>query len=288
MELETLNLECEFITPAFLGNASQQAELRTAPFKGMFRWWYRQIYPGKNDDEIFGSVEYGASKIKMVVFDDNEKCRIKNENPNEAGKKINVTTTNNGKMPPKTFLINILDYLAYGKCNYDKTQRRIVYENSHITPSSKFNLKIQYPKEYEEEILQTMSAFFKYGCIGSKNRNGFGSVSVKENNRLPKNIHIPNSKLFVTEAQYAKWEDALSEIGIIYKNARCSLDKKHVYTNRLLLAKPIVQARDNNRLPKSLCLSVKKNEQGKFYGQILSLSNKDVYIKIHAELKKYM
>ena len=34
---EQLKLDCEIITPMFLGNANQEAELRAAPFKGLLR-----------------------------------------------------------------------------------------------------------------------------------------------------------------------------------------------------------------------------------------------------------
>ena len=38
---ERLQFDCEIVTPMFLGNSRQEAELRAAPFKGLLRYWWR-------------------------------------------------------------------------------------------------------------------------------------------------------------------------------------------------------------------------------------------------------
>ncbi len=179
MELETLNLDCEFLTPAFLGNANQDAELRTAPFKGMLRWWYRQIYHGnENEDKIFGSTNC-SSKVKIEV-----KGNLK-EKPNELR---NFT----------------LKWLAYGG-----TTRNVLPENKS------FSLKISYPIEHKNIIKTILTAIDLFGCIGLKSRNGFGSIHIKNLEKFPN--PIPNASYFETRENFGDWQSALQKIGDIYK-----------------------------------------------------------------------
>jgi len=43
MTMETLSYQVSFATPAFLGNAEQQAQWRTPPFKALLRQWWRVV-----------------------------------------------------------------------------------------------------------------------------------------------------------------------------------------------------------------------------------------------------
>lgn len=41
--MEELSYTISFTTPAFLGNAEQQAQWRTPPFKALLRQWWRVV-----------------------------------------------------------------------------------------------------------------------------------------------------------------------------------------------------------------------------------------------------
>lgn len=43
MRMTTLTYQVSFNTPAFLGNAEQQAQWRTPPFKALLRQWWRVV-----------------------------------------------------------------------------------------------------------------------------------------------------------------------------------------------------------------------------------------------------
>jgi CRISPR-associated protein Cmr1 len=43
MRTTVLTYQVSFNTPAFLGNAEQQAQWRTPPFKAMLRQWWRVV-----------------------------------------------------------------------------------------------------------------------------------------------------------------------------------------------------------------------------------------------------
>jgi CRISPR-associated protein Cmr1 len=73
--VKKLTFELEFITPAFIGGANHQAELRPGSFVGLLRWWWRAL-KGECDIErlreeevkIFGGIAKNLRKeeIKMA------------------------------------------------------------------------------------------------------------------------------------------------------------------------------------------------------------------------------
>jgi CRISPR-associated protein Cmr1 len=73
--VKRLTFDLEFITPAFIGGANQQAELRPASFVGLLRWWWRALKGECNIEKlreeevkIFGGIAKNLRKeeIKMA------------------------------------------------------------------------------------------------------------------------------------------------------------------------------------------------------------------------------
>ncbi len=69
--MKKLTFELEFITPAFIGGANQQAELRPASFVGLLRWWWRALKGEcdikklrEEEIKIFG----GDGKMASLVY----------------------------------------------------------------------------------------------------------------------------------------------------------------------------------------------------------------------------
>ena len=297
--MEELKLNLEFVTPCFLGGAdSKRAELRASSFKGMIRYWWRVLYGAKygnkileKENEIFGSASdetSHASNVRIEVSNISENaCEITGF---PKGKKIDVT--HNGRKRQ----INILDYLAYGKYEYVKGPGN-QYTASHIKAGTKFSLKIACKKEYAEEIFNAVYALIEYGGIGSRCRNGFGSMRFIESSRKDISEKIQNIKMLdsnspsgfsafscktksfrTKENKFSFWEEALSEIGIVYKKARESLEAKHNFDKRGLLARPIVVKNENipkeikeGRHPKPVFIHINKNDENKYEGKLLLL-----------------
>jgi len=319
--VDELQLQLEFVTPAFLGGADQNAELRPASCKGMLRYWWRVLYGAKYGTDIykeegdrFGTTDNKHSKASVVSIQ-LIAPHIESQNSGFTGKLITVSHEG------KSFPINILDYLAYGKYDYQKGAGN-VYHSSHITNGSTFTLLVRSPKLYSEEVFQSVLALINFGSIGSRSRNGFGSMRIISSNQKT-NLeptkwfisHAPiqysslsnESKLFITKQSFVSWEDALSEIGIIYKNARTSLEEKHHFERRGLISRPIEVKGEYNipqevkigRHPKFTFLHVTKTNDNKFQGQIVTLPiqfyepNKQTDYKkmvndFHTELAKQM
>ena len=81
MTMQTLSYQVSFATPAFLGNAEQQAQRRTPPFKALLRQWWRVVkapdvgYDHQKllrlENDLFGSAgdDIGGGRSKV-------QCRI--------------------------------------------------------------------------------------------------------------------------------------------------------------------------------------------------------------------
>jgi CRISPR-associated protein Cmr1 len=281
-DLEKVNFTCEVITPMFLGGADgKSAELRTASIKGDLRFWWRALYGGddingmkKREGEIFGSTE---EKSNLIINIHNRPKPVLNNLP--KGEKFKASS--NGK----TFLLSIIDYLAYGLYEYKKGNGNI-YNKEHFIPNSKFEIEFKFNKQHEKEILNSFNVLVFFGGLGSRSRNGFGSFDINDiENDLKINFKNNLSK-FTAFSKYStlflfnihnSWVDALSEIGLAYKDARLSLESKHNFDKRALVAMPIEVKGEKNiskhvkngRHAKPYFLHVNKLKNGKFRGQIL-------------------
>jgi CRISPR-associated protein Cmr1 len=179
---EQLNLECEIITPMFLGNACQEAELRAAPFKGLLRYWWRVIHahnidPGelyKEESALFGSPDdSGGKSLLSISVDGDLKCYLQGQFP--KGETIYHREV---QQEVDCFL-----YLGYGPIlRAGKLKKEGC---GAFRPGQSFQLKITYPSTKEKEILDLLACIHHFGAIGSRSRNGWGSFSIANREKLP-------------------------------------------------------------------------------------------------------
>ncbi len=134
--INKVTFEIETITPMFLSGADQsKAELRAASIKGLLRFWWRALQVESNleklrieENKIFGSAdekEGGCSTFSIRVSYNGDLNYTTKDLPNHS---IRVTS----KSKNKTFPVNILEYLAYGPCTYDKNKKRNVIIREYI------------------------------------------------------------------------------------------------------------------------------------------------------------
>jgi len=300
-KIEKVNYEFEVVTPMFLGGADQnEAELRVPSIKGMLRFWWRAISDKstisdlkEEEGELFGSTD---EKSKIFIKIDNPDISVSKNLFN--GKKFKVETSRG------TFPIDILHYLAYGPLNYVKGKGNVVIKE-YIPAGEKFVLSIIAQKSVFEEIDKALSYLLTFGGIGAKSRNGFGSLyceniqyitDFKKSGALKKYTSFSSNTRLIKFSAHKRWEDALSEIGLAYKDARLSLEKKHNFKRRALIAKPIeVKEEKNipeyikdNRHSKPYFLHVNKLPNGEYQGQILFLPYSFKPFDSNENFDKYM
>lgn len=268
--MEELSYRCEVITPMFVAGADQEtAELREASIKGLLRFWWRATSEfGKlkqmkeREEEVFGSTQE-KSRIHILL---SEKRIIPSD------KKLKGD--DDGR--PAKFRGDILKYLSYG-CQ----------DRPYIQPGSRFNMKIRLLPEYRKEIERALYAFYWFGGIGAKSRNGFGSFAIEPKiDPKPHRGILTNTideftkinkrvTLLSTVDTYQTWEKALSKIGYLYWEARMSVEKRHQFDQRAKIAKPIIARNEHipsefkdGRQAKPFFLHVSKTSDGKYRGKI--------------------
>lgn len=264
--------EVEVVTPMFLGGANvNEAELRTPSLKGMLRFWWRatcgigDIEELRNrEGEIFGDTSFKAPFSVQIENSGNIQPALRNLPKGET-------------FPVKNFRVGIIDYLGFGLRDTKN------YLRQHYPVGTKFKVRFKFGNEdHEKEVLNAFKFLVHFGGLGARSRNGFGCLALNDaetpsivlDGKLKtfSSINV-SSDLFLTKrTDFIKWEDALSAIGMAYKDARLSLEPKHAYNKRLLIAKPIVQAGGNQkeRHAKPYYLHVGKTSAG-YFGQILFL-----------------
>lgn len=279
-DMETKEFEVEIVTPLFLGGADpKKAELRAPSIKGALRFWWRALYGSddlqdmkKREAKIFGSTTEKANF--SIQLKDIENIRPVLINLPQGLKDPT-------KIKGKTFPISIVEYLAYGLCEYNKAQKKNVYTKEHVPSGTKFKIVFSIKNHsFREQILDSLKMLVNYGGLGSHSRNGFGSINIDGlTNSLnlqgePKSFSSLSNKSFFFNnfGIKDKWEDALSEIGKAYRDARTSLEIRHSYVKRPLIAKPLIVKGEVNiseRHSKPYFLHVNKLSNGKYQGQIL-------------------
>ena len=195
---ERWELDCEIITPMFLGNAEQEAELRAAPFKGMLRYWWRVANGAEYEthesllaaeNRIFGSAdEAGGGKSRVTV----RVGEISGMQPakNDFG---NIHNVRHPECRGDT--TNPLNYLAgMGLIHY-----RNGIQHSYFPVGGRFRLIIDAAGNTVNDVEAAMACFTHFAAIGSRSRNGWGCFAVTDNN---------GSKF---QPKLVNWNDALDK-----------------------------------------------------------------------------
>ena len=309
----THKFDLEVVTPLFLGGAERPgAELRTASIKGMLRFWWRALYGHSYqspeelqnaENRIWGGAVLDRKEDGMLV-EKRQKSQVKiSFNQLHDGIEKFERLPRGHLFSVKHFQLGIIDYLAYGLHEYDKTIKGPKYIRAHIPSGVSFSLLIESDLSAEKECLSSLATWLKYGGLGSRARNGLGSLTVKSweymdegaraaedyflkylpelNKYSDKNkkdyCAFSSSTCLYISPEREKWEDALSDIGKAYRDARLKLEDKHKFIRRPLLAKPLEVKKEisiKERYAKPCYLNVQK-ENGKFRGQILVMP--DIY-----------
>lgn len=182
---ERWELDCEIITPMFLGNAGQEAELRAAPFKGLLRYWWR-VANGwhyatptellKAESEIFGSPDEQSGGKSLVTVEVHGDLNCYGSNSFPRGQIIRHPEVNN--RPIDRFL-----YLGYGPITAAGSLKN--EGKGAFCPNQRFTLTLSGPQETFHGLKSTIRCFQHFGAIGGRSRNGWGCFSVS-GDQLPK------------------------------------------------------------------------------------------------------
>mgnify|MGYP001251406047 FL=1 len=298
---ERLEATFEFLTPAFLGGADQNAELRLPPFKNLLRQWWRIVNGGLSTDELrlkegrlFGTVNDQetdkatamASKVRVELVESSG-IAIGNS-PFNIGSSRHTEVNHGAGMTVNNDL-----YLGFGPItiqNHNKIVR------NYIKPGGKLKIAFTMPSEEVDTIRQTLALMHAFGTIGGRSRNGFGSLAVHNlpdyslpvatefislvtsDKKYPHGCGRDANGLLVWEKSASKWEEAMGFLASTYMKLRLSLNiAPQGLQKRHILGYPVTHhtvgswGGQNGRMPSQIRLMVKKNAGGEFVARIVHI-----------------
>lgn len=301
---ERLKLECEIITPMFLGNANQEAELRAGPFKGLLRYWWRVangcFYKTEeemlfHENRIFGSSDASQGGKSQVTLEVKEIADIVPQKKEFRS----LGTVFHPECERTNYRISPLGYLAgIGLIHFKKG-----VQHSYFPPGARFECSVTVNGQVLDEVKDILGLWSKFGAIGSRCRNGWGSFMVKwpysfrpsvqkidqAFNRDYPHCLAEDQKghlCWKTKRRRGSWEEAMKDLAEIYVSIRVGNKKKNIkgldvvhgpLPERHLLGYPVTNHHlnlphwgKNGRHGSALRLIVRK-EGDQFRGYILHL-----------------
>lgn len=245
--MKRLTFDLEFITPAFIGGANQQAELRPASFVGLLRWWWRAL-KGECDIEklreeeikIFGGDGKMASPVYLRVEGDVSKG---SDLINEYKLSWNFDRNRRALSGPHAGV----GYLYYSMVALNKRRE-------FIKAGSRLRLTLIGKDEFLKHYIASLWALVFLGGLGSRSRRGGGNLTVidynpkdlgisfiptgyfdewlVENLKRAKDLvgssktpcneysNLKNVKLVLSPREFNTWVEALNDIGNRFMNFR--------------------------------------------------------------------
>ena len=179
-----LKYKVSFATPAFLGNVDQQAQWRTPPFKALIRQWWRVV---KAPDVRYNVTQLRTEESKLfgIAADSHEvdshkselRLRLKHwDQPvaqalGSTGRVAHTEVQRGGPPNPNGtgVMVEAGLYLGFGPVT--TTANR-----SFITPDQPNELLIRAPEDDLPAIQDAMQLAAWFGTLGSRSRNGWGSL----------------------------------------------------------------------------------------------------------------
>lgn len=191
--MTTRSYRLRFLTPAFLGNAEQNAQWRTPPFKALLRQWWRVAYAAQQNfnvdiDQIrhaegllFGHawLENDRDKNNKAVHARKSRIRMRlrattGEHAWTRGSQVGVQPLSTGQET---------NYAWFGLIN----RGRGAADRGAIRPSgseAERDLVLAFPALHEPEIQQALVLVHAFGQVGSRSRGGWGAIHLDPEPKL--------------------------------------------------------------------------------------------------------
>ena len=203
MDRKKADFSVEVLTPMFLGGAEGNAELRSPPFKNALRYWWRLTQGHltarellEKEQQLFGGVNDKASRSRVdIVVTGDVSTGAQRDN-------LNIGSKTNPEAKGKR--VSLAAYLGMGPVHFTGK-----LEKTPILPGQTFRFFLAYPAAEGDAIEDALSLFAHLGCLGSRSRNGWGSI------QMTPGAHT--AELSPMKALYAKYG---AEIRAVFKDGK--------------------------------------------------------------------
>lgn len=184
-----LSYRLSFNTPAFLGNAEQQAQWRTPPIKALLRQWWRVAYAADHpkgvsvaemrraEGRLFGVAADGKESNRSLVrirLSRWDKGRLTSWSGLDQDRVTHPEVKNrDGRSVP----VGAQLYLGYGPLIF--SQGTALKGSAAIQANESADLSLAFPSGDESDRLhRALWLMHQYGTLGGRSRNGWGSFSL--------------------------------------------------------------------------------------------------------------
>jgi len=180
--MQTRTFVLRFSSPAFLGDAEQNGAWRTPPIKALLRQWWRVAYATSNafpksadtmrraEAELFGHAgDEGANRslvrLRLDRWDQGKQTRW------DAGRPLSHPEV---KFPVDSFL-----YMGYGPVTLPRGSKTpALKSNAAIQAGETASLRLAFPDGHAPLLDQALWLMDRYGTLGGRSRNGWGSFAL--------------------------------------------------------------------------------------------------------------
>lgn len=304
--MKKLTFKLEFITPAFIGGANQQAELRPASFVGLLRWWWRALKGECNIEnlraeevEIFGGIAKNPKNEEIKKMASPVYLRVEGDVRKDKGliKKYGLDLIFDEKK--RAFFGSHIGvgYLYYfmilpkNKRNGQEEERR-----EFIEPGSGLKLTFIGKDEVLKHYIASLWALVFLGGVGARSRRGGGNLRVAD--YKPKDLveHLKIS--FTPTDNLRKWlieniENAKKLVGS--SNTSCDKYSNLPYTKNDDIKLEISKTKFNtwfealNDIGKEFMRFRRENKQSFFDTAVFGFSSirgKGPFVELKEKIKK--
>lgn len=188
--MKQLEYTIRFNTPAFLGNAEQSGQWRTPPIKALLRQWWRVAYAAEHGfpKDILAMRQeegllFGHAWLKDDCDDRGQKVAARKSRVRirldrwEAGKLKNWPLRDLSVAHREvTRAVGSHLYMGFGPLLFKNGTA--LKANAAIQDGETAKLSLAMPNEHAPLIEQALMLMDRYGTLGGRSRNGWGSFSL--------------------------------------------------------------------------------------------------------------
>lgn len=199
--MKKLEYQVSFTTPAFLGNAEQQAQWRTPPFKMLIRQWWRVAYAAEHgfnvdmakmrreEGMLFGNAWLSHREGNREVTD-HRKSRVRirldrwdiGELSTWDG--LEQPAVHHPEVERTNYKVGPHAYLGYGPLD-GRGNTKLAKPNAAIQAGEAAKLSVAFPEEHASVVEHALWLIDRYGTVGGRSRNGWGSALLTPLNGTP-------------------------------------------------------------------------------------------------------
>ncbi|GHT89541.1 hypothetical protein AGMMS49545_00020 [Betaproteobacteria bacterium] len=296
MGMQERRFELKFLTPAFLGDAEQNGVWRTPPIKALLRQWWRVAYAARHGFDVaamreaegilFGHADGNTANGRAAARRSVVRLRLDQW---EEGKLAKAKWVAGDKIPhPEVGKIDSFLYLGYGHLKGASLNKA----NAAIQASESAQFRLAYPEEYANLLEQALWLMDRFGTLGGRSRNGWGSFTLKPQDGDALQGKLPlrkwqecltldwphaigkdnndNNALIWQTTPFNDWKQAMTELARLKIELRTKFSFKEG-NQRLWLSYPVTHHNAFGgalRLPNSLRFKLRPTPDGKLVGVI--------------------